>query len=95
MGQLSQEARMSLSDEERARALVSGVKDLFPGADRQALQCLADLMRKDIAAVRAEAIEEAAQHVDLYRPLGGFCSAATIARDIRALAKPRTGGAHE
>lgn len=34
--------------------IVSGVMDLFPGADRQALTCLAELLEKRIAELTAE-----------------------------------------
>lgn len=40
------------------KEIVAGVMDLFPGADRQALQCLAELMEKDQARLRKGLVPE-------------------------------------
>lgn len=72
------------------RALVDGVMDLFPGADRQALQCLADLMAKEIIAARAGALDEAAKHCEwrasYFDGANGYREWTDAARSYRATA---------
>lgn len=56
------------------RAIVDGVADLFPGADRQALRCLEDLVRKEVAErikeleAALEPFARAAEHWDKCSP---------------------------